>query len=261
VSLWWNNFFMPTYSLRIESGVVSLWQRTKLLQSQALLGTDDFYAQVGVAISAILQSTKAPRAQQVQVYLGQGLVQHGVITLDTRKLNGAAVASAVQGFWADANSGTSIVNQTAWQVQSGGKSIFSSCCDALLISQIQTAVSTAGWKVSGITTHAAQIWNRHRSQMRASMQCVLILQDNVLSMGLLHKDTWCAWNSESCFDADWSALAERVTRFLRSTGLCDADTTRKSIYAPHIKRTSASEGLQNWTVISDKLSGASLVMP
>jgi hypothetical protein len=260
VSLWWNKLFAPQYALRIESSAVSLWQRTKLLQSQALLGTDDFYTQLGVAISTMLQSAKAPRARQVHVYLGQGLVQHGVIALDTRRLNDAAVASAVHGFWADANSGANITQQTAWQVQSGGKSIFSSCCDALLISHIQTAVNTAGWQTSGITTHAAQIWNRHRNQMRASMQCVLILQDNVLSMGLLHKDTWCAWNSEGCFDADWPLLANRVARFLRSTGLCDADTTRKSIYAPHIKSMPASEGLQNWTVISDKLSGASLAM-
>jgi hypothetical protein len=253
-----------SYALRVESTVVSLWRGTKLVESQRLDGTggaEDFYAQLGMALSALLSHVSVRGAREASIYLGQGLVQHSVIALDARRLKSHQLASAVQGFWTDANGGNGSQNQVAWQIQQGGVSIFSSCCEAQLVSNIQTIFKASEWAVARVTTHAAQVWNSHRSQIRINEQCMLILQDNVLSMGLQQKGIWRAWSSENCFDTEWIALSNRAARFLRSTGLCDAETTPKCVYAPHLQGSPIAAGLHNWMTFTDKLSGASLAKP
>lgn len=264
MSRWWNNLFASPYALRVESSAVSLWRSSTLLQSQTMPGvrdTADYYAQLGVAISGLLARASVSRAKLVNIYLGQGLVQHSVITLDARRLSGGDVATAVQGFWGDANSGANTQSQVAWQVQRDGQSIFSSCCDAQLVSNLLTILESSGWQAASVTTHAAQVWNHHRKQVSSDQQCVLILQDDILSMGLQRKGIWQAWSSESCFDTDWSALSNRVARFLRSTGLCDADTTPKCVYAPQVNSSPISAGLHNWIALADKLSSTRPVSP
>jgi hypothetical protein len=256
VSLWWNKLFAAPYVLRVESTAVSLWHEGTLLQKQAMPNprdVDDFYAQLSVTMSGVLARANVSKAKRATVYLGQGLVQHSVVTLDVRLLSSNDVASAVQAYWADANSAANVDTKIAWQVQSDGLSVFSSCCDAQLIHHIQSNLETAGWRASGISTHAAQVWNTHRNQIPPNQQCILILQDDVLSMGLQQKGTWRAWSSEICFDTEWTNLSQRAARFLRSTGLCDADTTSKCVYAPHIQSSPLSCGLNNWTVFADSV--------
>lgn len=254
MSPWWNKLFAAPYALRVENTAVSLWHGATLLQAQAMphsRDTDDFYAQLSVTMSGVLARANVSKAKHAIVYLGQGLVEHNVVGLDVRLLSNSDISAAVQAYWADAHSATAIQNQIAWQVQNDGLSVFSSCCDAQLISHIRNTLETTGWRASSISTHAAQVWNTHRNQISPGQQCILILHDDVLSMGLQQKGTWRAWSSEICFDADWTSLSQRVTRFLRSTGLCDADTTPKCVYAPHIQNTPTSFGLNNWVVFSE----------
>jgi hypothetical protein len=170
--------------------------------------------------------------------------------MDARAMSDADISSAMKAYWEDTLDRPAAKLAIAYQVQASGRSIFSSCCDLVLMDTIQAALQGTGCKPASIAPHLAKAWNESRKQVGDEDCYLLLLQDKVLSIGRHQDGQWVAWTSEGCDSTEWAELAFRCTRFSRSTGLADGQSLPVWIHAPQAMGKPRSAGLSNWSLLN-----------
>jgi hypothetical protein len=260
VSPWSNNFFFklfkPSYDLLITSAEVVLSQGDKPVASAALpapTGAESLEARISQALKTITDQVPGGTSRSTRntrVWLGHGLVPHGVVRMDARVMNDAAISSVLKAYWEDLLDRPAGKLAIAYQVQASGRSIFSSCCDLVLMETVQAALQGTGCKPTSMAPHFCKIWNESRRQIKSDNCALLVLQDQVLSIGRQHKGQWAAWTSEGCESTEWSELAFRYTRFSRSTGFDHSPSLPVWIHAQQVMAKPRSADMSHWTLLN-----------
>jgi hypothetical protein len=254
VSPWSNKFFFkPPYDLLITSDEIILSQGDKAIAAAvlpALAATQTFEARIGQTLKTVIDQVPGRKARSASIWLSHSLVPQSVVQMDARAMSNADISSALKAYWEDTLDRPAARLAIAYQVQTRGRSIFSSCCDLALIDAIQAALQGTGCKPASIAPHFVKTWNDSRKQIPSDDCYLLVLQDKVLSIGRHHGGQWIAWTSEGCDSTDWAELAFRCTRFSRSTGLADGQSLPVWIHAPKTMGKPRSAGLRNWSLLN-----------
>jgi hypothetical protein len=252
VSPWSNKFFQRPYDLLITSDEVVLDLGGKPIAAAVRTppaAGETTHTSLGRTLKTVLDQAPGLKGRSANVWLSDGLVTQSVVEMDVRAMREADVSAALKSYWQDTLDVPAATLAVTYQVQSCGRTIFSSCCDVTLINAIESTVSLSGWTTKKIAPHLARVWNEGRQQIRTKDCFLLLLQDKVLSIGVHQKGRWVAWSSEGCENADWQELLGRTTRFCRSTGLGDPKSLPVWIYAPQSKGSPRSAGLSNWSLL------------
>jgi hypothetical protein len=263
VSPWSNNFlfkrFKPSCDLLITSTEIVLSQGDKAVASAALpapTGAESLEARISQALKTITNqvhggtSRITRNTRNTRVWLGHGLVPHGVVRMDARIMNDASISSVLKAYWEDLLDRPAGKLAITYQVQASGRSIFSSCCDLVLMDTIQAALQGSGCKPTSMAPHFSKIWNESRRQITSDNCSLLVLQDQILSIGRQHNGQWVAWTSEGCESTEWAELAFRYTRFSRSTGFDDGPSLPVWIHAPQVMAKPRSADMSHWTLLN-----------
>jgi hypothetical protein len=254
VSPWSSKFFFKRpYDVLITSHEIALSHGGKAIAAAvlpALVAAETFETRVGQTLKTVIQQLSGRKASSANIWLSHSLVPHSVVAMDARAMSDADISSAMKAYWEDALDRPAAKLAIAYQVQASGRSIFSSCCDLVLMDAIQAALQGTGCKPACISPHLAKTWNESRKQVRGDDCYLLVLHDKVLSIGRQQHGQWVAWTSEGCDSTDWAELAFRCIRFSRSTGLDDGQSLPVWIHAPHTMGKPRSAGLRNWSLLN-----------
>jgi hypothetical protein len=254
VSPWSNSFFFKRpYDVLITSDEIFLSQGDNAVASAVLpspAAAQTFEARIGQTIKAVIAQVPGRKAHSTHIWLSHSLVSHSVVQMDARAMSDADISSAMKAYWEDTLDRPAAKLVIANQVQARGRSIFSSCCDLVLIDAIQAALEGTGCKPASIAPHFVKTWNEGRKQIPSDDCYLLVLQDKVLSIGRHQGGQWVAWTSEGCDSTEWAELAFRCTRFSRSTGLADGQSTPVLIHAPQTMGKPRAAGLSNWSLLN-----------
>lgn len=252
MSLWWNKLIQRPYDVLITSNKVVLSLGNKPIATSVLelqMGGESFGARMGQSLKAVIDEAPA-NGRSANIWLSHSLVPLGVVAIDARAMSAADISATLKAYWQDILDVPAATLALTYQVQPDGRSIFSCCCDLVLIDAIQATFRRTGWTAKHIAPHLAKTWNEGHKQVRTKDYCLLIFQDKVLSIGVHQNGHWIAWTSEGCDNAEWAEFANRTTRFCRSTGLCDPLSTPVWIDAPQAMGTPSSAGLNNWSLLN-----------
>jgi hypothetical protein len=253
VSPWSSNFFQRSYDVLITSQEIVFSQGDKAIATAVLpapAGAQTFEARIAQTLKTVIDQVPGHKARSANIWLSHSLVPHSVVEIDARAMSDADISSALKAYWEDTLDRPAAKLSITYQVQARGRSIFSSCCDLALINAIQAALQGTRCKPASIAPHLAKTWNESRKQVRSDDCYLLLLQDNVLSIGRHQDGQWVAWTTEGCDSTEWAELAFRCTRFSRSTGLGDGQSLPVWIHAPPIMGKPRSAGLRNWSLLN-----------
>ncbi|MEO5658478.1 MAG: hypothetical protein ABIQ90_01595 [Polaromonas sp.] len=252
MSRWLSKFFKPACELLITSDEIVLTQGGQRIACAVLHSpTPGETVQTCLVrtLKTVLDQACGVNGRSANVWLSHRLVPHSVVEIDARAMNASEIAAMLKSWWEDLLDLPATTLAVTYQVQSCGRSIVTSCCDLALMEAIQSTLQLSGWTAKNIAPHVTKIWNESRQQFHNDDGYLLLLEDQVLSIGAQQNGRWIAWTSEVCDSAEWPELAERTTRFCRSTGLSDAASLPVWVHAPQIMGTPVSAGLKNWSVI------------
>ena len=253
MSPWWNKFFKRPCDVLITSREIVLSQGEQIIAAAELPASaagDTLEARIGQTLETVLKQVPGVKDHSASIWLSHSLVPHSVVEMDARAMSESAISSALKAYWEDTLNRPAEKLALTYQVQPRGRSIFSSCCDLVLLDAIQAALQGAGWTPASISPHLAKTWNEGRKQIRNEDCFLLVLQDKVLSIGMRRDGQWIAWTSEGCDSVEWAELAIRTTRFSRSTGLSDGQSRPVWIHAPQAVGKPRSAGLSNWFLLN-----------
>jgi hypothetical protein len=253
VSPWSNNFFFKRpYEVLITSNEIVLSHGDKAITAAlpAPVAAQTLEARIAQTLGTVIEQLPGRKARSANIWLSHSLVPHSVVEMDARAMSDADTTSALKAYWEDTLDRPAAKLAIAYQVQASGRSIFSSCCDLVLLDAIQAALQGTGCKPASIAPHLAKTWNESRKQVGGEDCYVLVLQDQVLSIGRQQNGQWSAWTSEGCDSTDWAELAFRCTRFSRSTGLADGQSLPVWIHAPKTMGKPRSAGLSHWSLLN-----------
>lgn len=253
MSPWWNKFLPPPSDVLITSDEIVLAQGgiriPAAVPNSPLIG-DPFEVRLAQPLKAVMEQASRSNARSANIWLCHSLVPQSVVEIDARAMSNSDISALLKAYWEDALDLSAATLALSYQVQPSGRSIVSSCCSLALIDAIQANLRLSGWTARRIAPQLAKTWNENRRQIHNKDCCLLILQDKVLSIGVYQKGSWIAWTSEGCNTAEWAELSNRITRFCRSTGLCDANALPVWIYAPQATSKPSSVGLNNWSLLA-----------
>jgi hypothetical protein len=253
VSPWSNKFFFKRpYDVLITSNeiVLSYGDKAIAVVLPAPAAAQTLEARIAQALGTVIEQVPGRKASSANIWLSHSLVPHSVVEMDARAMSDADMTSAMKAYWEDALDRPAAKLAIAYQVQASGRSIFSSCCDLVLLDAIQAALHGTGCKPASIAPHLAKTWNESRKQIGAEDCYLLVLQDKVLSIGRQQDGRWSAWTSEGCDSTEWAELAFRCIRFSRSTGQDDGQSLPVWIHAPQARGKPRSAGLSNWALLN-----------
>ncbi len=253
MSPWLNNLFSQSSDLVIASDVIELSQSGKTtirVPVNPIVGGDTPNNRIALALRVLINLAPSNSKRHVNVWLSHRIVPHSIVQIDARAMKATDLATTLGAYWEDTLDVSAQVLKVTYQIQPNGQSVFTSCCESSLVSTIETTLRNANWVVKKLSPNIAKTWNDNRQHVGQRNCCMLVAQDKMLSIGVQHGGQWAAWSSEACESTEWSELANRVTRFCRSTGLADPKAMPVWAYAPLAAGTPNSAGLNHWSLLN-----------
>ena len=252
MSPWWNNLFAPSCDVAITQDSITLSQAGKIVASAAIspiVGDDTLHNRILLGLRTLIHIAPTSSKRHVNIWLSPSLVPHGVVQIDARAMKAADIETTLKAYWEDTLDLPADALAVAYQIQADGQSVFTSCCESALVNALEATLRNANWGIKNLAPSITKTWNDSSKQIGKRNCCMLVVQDNTLSMGVLHNGQWAAWSNEGCENTEWPELAKRVTRFCRSTGMFDTSSLPVWVYSPHAIGTPNALGLHHWSLL------------